>query len=146
MSQIFNPKIFYWLATLFISLGITKLLWSLLLFILPTEPPFVRPLETSPFVSGSLSLGDKFISTGQDKISKLATTNLSDITLKAIYKKPNAGFAVLEHKGAKIYLDLAQKYKGYKLIEIQKRDIILKKEEKLYRVQLSGYKPERSDQ
>lgn len=146
MSQILNPKIFSWLTTLFISLGVTKLLWSLLLFILPTTPPFVQSVKTSPFVSGSLSLGDKFLPTGQDQMSKLTTRNLSNITLKAIYKKPNAGFAILEDKGAKIYLDLEQKYKGYKLIEIHTRDIILEKEEELYKIQLSGYKPKGSDQ
>ncbi len=143
MSQLFNFAFTPWIVIMLISLALAKFIWSLMILILPTSS-FWTPLEeNSDFFTDSIYLGDKFSTTKSDTKVNTVSIKLKDIKIKAIFKKPNNSFILINQNGRLKYLYIQEKYRGYKLLEVAKNYAIFEKEDKQYKVMLDGYKQER---
>jgi len=145
MSQYINILSNKYLLSAFFALIFAKLLWSVLLFFLPTLPPQPILEEHSYKMDKIEYLADKFLTSDEgEKVEVQAPSDLlKKVKLKALFKNSKESFIVIEAAGKNHYVNLYEKYEGYKLTQLKKKHVIFKKNGKTYKVILEGYKDEK---
>ena len=139
MYLIFEKRYLGWLLMLLLAAAAAKIVWVVTLFLLTPSCP------TPPVTSKKSGRDDTIVLSRLFKVETNAMHakpmhSLQRIALKALFKKGNRGFALLQDGGKEIYLDLGQSYRGYRLTEIGKDAILLEKGGKHYKLLLAGTK------
>ena len=139
MYLIFEKRYLGWLLTLLIAAAAAKIVWAATLFLLSPSCP------TPPVTSKKSGRDDTVVLSRlfRGETSAMHTKpmhSLQHIALKALFKKGNRGFALLHDDGKDVYLDLGQRYRGYRLTEIGRDGILLEKGGKHYKLLLAGTK------
>ncbi len=139
MHPLFEKRTLAFVAGLLFAAAAAKLLWSVALFIFsPTCP---RPPLTTKNIdtTDTIDIGRIFQSGSVGRKAPV-TQSLKKMRLKALFKKGDAGFALIEDSGKAFYLDLGKSYRGYRLSEIGRGYILMEKGGKAYKLLLAGTK------
>jgi len=106
-------------------------------------------LEKLPINYNYIEKNNNFYNIRIDKLFTNETTKslkpkqniqtLKGINLKAVFENGNNSFIIIDDK-QDIFLDLNQKYKGYKLIKVKKDSAIFEKNNKKFEIKLSKIK------
>ncbi len=133
-----NSKILIFLLSFFTA----AFVYSVLLFFMPKTPVFYVPVKKE-FEFYKINLTPLFYRTKPVKkpVVKKAQT-LKGIKLKAVYDNGKNGFIIIEDKGKTHFIDLGQKYKGYKLIKINSDSAIFEKNSKHFKIEFDRSKIE----
>jgi type II secretion system protein C len=120
------------------GLSLGALIWGVGFIFLKKEPIFYVPIKKD-YSFFSINLTNIFFNTFQIRKIKPIQT-LKGVKLKAIYYNGKNGFVILEEKGKTVFVDLGQKYKGYKLVDIYMNYVIFEKNGKRYKLDLEKEK------
>ena len=132
-----NSKILIFLLSFFTA----ALTYSALLVFMPKTPVFYVPVKKE-FEYYKINLANLFYKAKPVKkptVIKTAQT-LKGIKLKALYNSGKNGFIIIEDKGKTHFIDLGQKYKGYKLVKINPDSAIFEKNSKNYKIEFEEKK------
>lgn len=138
MSKTYGQYIWYGLGGLLAA----KIVWLLLGFFLPVLPPFsATSLENEAFPRVR-HLSGKFFAGSNRDMHTMPSVSLKNIRITGIYKSGDSGFVIIDEGGKSKFLDLRQRYKGYRLIKLDKHRVYFRKKGTVYEVTLAGYKKE----
>jgi general secretion pathway protein C len=132
------PKHFKTLITFIVTLSFSGFIWSMIniffLEKLPTNYIYIK----KPTNFYNIHLEKIFTNTiTTNPIQKITT--LKSIKLKAIFEDGKNSFIIIDDK-KDIFLNLNQKYKGYKLIKVTQNSAIFTKNNKQFEIKLNTKK------
>jgi len=122
------------------SLSISAFIWSVINFLLLEKLPTSYVYIKKEMNFYNIHLSKLFFHNTNIIIKNKKIETLQGIKLKALFENGKNSFIIIDDK-KEIFLDLNQKYKGYKLIKVTNNSAIFQKNNKTYEIKLTKTKP-----
>ncbi len=124
-----------YIIPILLAAATAKIFWTGWLFL--TQPSCPLPHVTSKkfHLTDNISIIGLF-QPGEGHRSEQKRYKLKSIALRGIFKKGHTGFALLNDNGKTVYLNLGERYRGYKLVEITQNGVVLTNKGKRYRLSM----------
>jgi len=129
-------SVFKNLLILIISFLSAFFIWSIIEMFLPKKPPLVF-INDSKLPAININLIPIFFNTSTTKTPTTPKNiqSLKGVTLKAIYNSKNNAFIIVEKNKKTYFINLNDKFLGYKLIKINPESAIFEKNSKQYKLE-----------
>jgi general secretion pathway protein C len=134
-------SIFKNLLIFIISFLLAFFIWSVVELFLPKTPPLVF-IDNSKLHSVNINLIPVFFNTSNTKKPENPKNiqSLKGVTLKAIYNSKKNAFIIVEKNKKTYFINLNDKFLGYKLIRINPNSAIFEKNSKQYKLEFQKTK------
>ncbi len=130
-----HERIKKYIAPILLSAVIAKIVWTGWLFLAQPSCPVPPVITKKSRMTDTISIVRLF-QPGKTHTYEQKRYRLKSIALRGIFKKGDRGLALLNDHGNTVYLNLGDRYRGYKLIEIEQNSIVLQYKGKRYRLSM----------
>ncbi len=115
-------------------------IWGSVEYFLPKSPViFIPPKNFNKFYYFNLT-NKFFTSNAQIQNENLKTLTLNGVKLKAVYNDGKKAFVIVEKNNKTYFVNLGEKFNGYKLVKVLNNSAVFEKNGKFYKINFEKIK------